>query len=74
MSIFTQVTGAVIGVGVAFGIIIAPELGALESVHIECSGALLIPTEAGHQVQLFCRSGDAPIMLSIPEIIPQPRN
>lgn len=68
--IATKIAGALLGIGLAYGIMIAPDLAPLAPVTIICGDAELIPGVYGYQVHLSCRAGDAPVVLFVPEILP----
>lgn len=71
MTILTQITGAAIGIGIAFAAVIAPNLGKPEPVLVTCTDAMLVPrpeTDAT-EIYLTCHStGNAPVRIEVPPI------
>lgn len=66
----TGLVGAILGIGIAYTVVLAPELAPLAPVTIVCGDAELTPGVYGYQVHLSCRAGDAPVVLFVPEILP----
>ena len=70
MALATQITGAILGVGAAIAVVFGPDLIPTEPIHIECTEAQIVlgPDSNVMQIGLTCHAGDAPVILTIPDV------
>lgn len=69
--IATKIVGAIVGIGLAFGIVIAPGLAPPEPIVVTCTDVMLIPRPETDATEIFltCHAaGDAAVELIVPPV------